>query len=615
MLVPHTESLSPARSRALSRKDGRRAAAAAPVALTAVALVALAVTSQLDPASAAPQGATVSAGEATISSSGGQTVIDTTSQRTIIDYSSFNLGANESVTFNQPNADAAVLNRVSGSGESFINGALLSNGQVYIVNPAGVTFGRNAVVNVGRLVAAASVVNPDDFLSGVDRFRNEATGNVQNYSEAISGDNGVVFVGRVVDNQGTVQANGGTVAMVVGRDVLLSEGPDGQIFARIEGYNDPETRGPVFTRVTNNGLIDNPTGQVLIGAGDIFAISALRQGQINARALTLETGSAPLFLSEPSSRFANVSDNASITINTARLEYYCEVAPNERIALNAPGGFVNLTPGGDPDCGPAFVNGLPFPLNPTTPTTPVTPVTPPNPNPLGLTSTFVDRYAGRLPIDPIALGGYDRITPDAGQRQALADRFGLQTTGFEDRPLADSLAAANVLNDLSANPDAGAISSERLSYGSTQDALDAYDRVFPAAALGAGAATALDADGNADGTPRAAGAAGEDVLPTEVDQTQRVRSMLQEAADRYMADEEVTEIDPEAFAAWLAENDPETLDALSGLDDLVNSTMPDLGLGNSELDSFKQWTYGKIAPRGVSLRTLDELVAASARPI
>jgi len=107
----------------------------------------------------------------------------------------------------------------------------------------------------------------------------------------------------------------------------------------------------------------------------------------------------------------------------------------------------------------------------------------------------------------------------------------------------------------------------------------------------------------------------EDVLPTELDQTQQVRAQLQESADRYMADQEVTEIDPDTFVAWLEESDPETLDALSGLDDLVNTTMPDLGLGATELNNFKEWTYGKIAPRGVNLRTLDELVAASAQRI
>ena len=593
MLVRHTEIPSAARNRKPSRKRGRHRAVA-PVALTAVALVALAATSQLDFASAAPEGAMVTSGEATISSMGGQTVIDTMSQRTIIDFSTFNLASNESITFNQPNADAAVLNRVAGSGSSFIDGSVLSNGQVYIVNPAGVTFGPNAVVNVGRFVAAASVVSNSDFLNGIDRFDNTGSGNVLNNSNNILGDNGVVFVGQVVSNQGTVRSNGGTIALVVGRDVLLSEGPDGQIFARIEGFNDPETRGPVFTNVSNTGVIDNPNGNVLIGAGDLFGISVLRQGQINTNAITFETGNAPLILSEESSQFTTISDDASITINTARLEYFCDVAPNERISLNASGGFVNLTPNGSPDCGPAIVNGQPFPA-------------PADADDITGTSTFVDRYAAQLPIDPTALSGFDRITPDNAQRQALSSLFGLETTGFEDRTLADSLAAANIINDLSADPNDATVSSERLSYQSTQNAINAYDRVFPTTAQ----VTGVNAGGNAD----AAGTAGEDVLPTEIDPTQRVRAMLQEAADRYQADAEVTEIDADAFTQWLAENDPETLDALSGLDDLVNSTMPDLGLGASELDSFKQWTYGKIAPRGVSLRTLDDLVTASTRPI
>ena len=579
MLVPN-----PRFQRTRSRKALRRAA---PVGACAVALVTLAATSGLDPAAASPQGGTVTSGSATISTSGGQTVIDTTSQRTVIDFTSFNLGANDSVTFNQPNADSAVLNRVQGSGSSFIDGALLSNGQVYIVNPAGITFGANAVVNVGRLVAAASVVNPDDFLNGIERFDNSGSGNVLNNSDAILGNDGVVFVGQVVRNQGTVRSNGGTIAMVAGQDVLLTEGPEGQIFARIVGFNDPETRGPEFSNVANTGLIDNPTGDVLIGAGDLFGISVLRQGQINAQAVTFDTGDAPLLLSEESSLFSTISSDAMITINTARFEYFADGAPNERIWVNAPQGFVNLSPDADPNVGPASLNGEPFPGDP---------------DPLGLTSTFVDRYAAELPISPTALSGFDRVTPDAAQRQALAELFGLETTGFEDRPLADSLAAANVVNDLSADPTANFISSERLTYNATQDALNSYERVFGAAEGGV--------DSNLAGAEPQ-----EDVLPTELDQTQQVRAQLQESADRYMADQEVTEIDPDTFVAWLEESDPETLDALSGLDDLVNTTMPDLGLGATELNNFKEWTYGKIAPRGVSLRTLDELVAASAQRI
>ncbi len=582
MLVPHHPSANhPTRRRARTPRSRQ----ALPATLAAGAL--LVALGGRAPALAQPQGGMVTSGEATISTMGGQTVINTTTQQTIIQFDSFNIGANESVTFNQPNANSAVLNQVQGSGESFINGALLSNGQVYIVNPAGVTFGRDAVVNVGRLVAAASVVSDEDFLAGIDRFQNSAsTGNIQNFSDSILGNDGVVFVGRVVDNAGTVQANGGTVAMVVGRDILLSEGPEGQIFARIEGFNDPESRGPVFTDVINSGVIDNPNGDVLIGAGDLFAVSVLNTGRVNAQAFTLDTGNAPLILSEDSSQFSTISDNAMITINTARLEYFADAAPNERIWLNTPQGFINLSPDADPNVGPASLNGQPFP---------------PPPSTLALTSTFVDRHATQLPIDPLALSGFDRVTPDNVQRQALADRFGLETTSFEDRLLSNTLVTSNLFDDLSANPGNAVISSERLSYSAAQDALDQYDVVF-----------ASDPNAAADA---AGGLSNEEPGLAPVDQTQRVRSMLQEAADRYMADQEVTEIDPDAFASWLAASDPETLDALSGLSDLVNSTMPNLGLGVSELDRFKQWTYGKIVPRGLSPRSLDQLVAASARSI
>ncbi|MEE9403287.1 MAG: filamentous hemagglutinin N-terminal domain-containing protein [Algisphaera sp.] len=696
----------------------RRTKIKASLALSAVAIATLLAASQLNPASAAPRGGRVTAGEATISSSGNQTVINTTGQRTIIDYDSFNLTAQESVTFNQPNANAAVLNRIRSSGQTHINGTLLSNGQIYIVNPAGVTFGRDAVVNVGRLVAAAGTVTNNDFLAGIDHFSIDNAGQVFNYSNAVTGNKGVVFVGQVVANYGTLKSNGGTTAMVVGKDILLSEGPDGQIFARIKGFNDGGKRTH-YSNVKNAGLIENPNGDVLIGAGDLFGLSVLREGMINTRHITLDTGSAPLRLSEPSSQFATISSNASITINTAKLDYYCDAAPNGRISLNAPGRFTNLCSDGDANCGPAFVNGQPFPLVPVTPINPVAPVVPINPNPLNLTSTFVDRYARQLPMDALALSGFNRMTADSAQRQALADYFGIETKGFEDQPLRDTFAASTVINDLSADPTDMRISSDRLSYGATQNALSAYDDVFGTGAV-AGAGLGLGAlatqgsessagsnSGNVDvngmgidemaangmgvngmgangvqsadytdslrdqiqdprfqeaadryradqgvmdiepnafatwleqedpetfdaltqGATLAAGgsagaasmASGEDAQPTQhgqtLDQTQAVRDRLQEAADRYMADQEVTDIDPDAFAAWLETEDRETLDALTGIDDLVNNTMPNLGLGASELDNFKQWTYGKIAPRGVNLRTLDELVTASGRRI
>src|SRR5690606_28114128 len=77
------------------------------------------------------------------------------SDGSIINYSSFNIGPNELVRFYQPGSDARVLNRILGAAPTEIQGTLLANGLVYIVNPAGVIFTKDAVVNVGGLYAAA----------------------------------------------------------------------------------------------------------------------------------------------------------------------------------------------------------------------------------------------------------------------------------------------------------------------------------------------------------------------------------------------------------------------------------------------------------------------------
>ena len=628
MLVNNTP---PARRRIPSRR------AAASLTLTGVALVGLAAVGQLDFAVAGPEGGTVAAGSASITTSGSDTVVNTTSQRTILDFRSFDLNADESITFNQPNADAAVLNRVRANATSFIDGTVASNGQVYIVNPAGVTFGPNATVNVSRLVTAAATISPSDFRAGIDRFLVDGSGQVVNNSSSIFGDRGVVFVGEAVRNNGTVRADGGTVALVVGRDVLLSEGPDGRVFARIEGFNDPNTGeatdgGPrVDTRVSNGGTIDNPNGDVLIGAGDLFGLSVLRQGLLRGRNVTLDAGPAPLRLSEDSSRFSTISPDASITLNAQRLEYFCEVAPNGRITLNAPGGFVNLTPGGAADCGPAFVNGRPFPLapgvdgpgGPGTPATPGSPTTPGGGDggPLagggggnglddgfGFGETFIDRYARLLPADPLVLGGGERLTADGAQQLALAERLNIRSRGPADRGDRGAADAAVVISDLSSDPTDRRVSPERISYLAAANALDAYEAVFgPASTSATGPATGFtsaaaplagfggyDADGRPqvdgpydaggrlagtraggpDGTvalavpASAAGGSGPDPAAASTEPTREVRDRLQEAADLYMADREVTEIDPDAFAAWLADADPRTLNALSDLDQL-----------------------------------------------
>ncbi|MHC4212037.1 MAG: two-partner secretion domain-containing protein, partial [Planctomycetota bacterium] len=112
---------------------------------------------------ASPQGAQVVNGQVTVEQSGYNTVI-TASDQSIINYSSFNIAKPEMVQFIQPGSDASVLNRILSADPTRIDGTLLANGRVFIVNPAGVIFGNGATVNVSQLVASGLNISNQDFL-------------------------------------------------------------------------------------------------------------------------------------------------------------------------------------------------------------------------------------------------------------------------------------------------------------------------------------------------------------------------------------------------------------------------------------------------------------------
>ena len=113
---------------------------------------------------ALPSGGKVVAGSAVITQSGLQTNVNQSSQRAVVNWDSFNVGKDASVNFNQPNASAVTLNRVTGGSASVIDGAIRANGQVILVNPNGVTFGRGAEINAAGVVASTMNISDKDFM-------------------------------------------------------------------------------------------------------------------------------------------------------------------------------------------------------------------------------------------------------------------------------------------------------------------------------------------------------------------------------------------------------------------------------------------------------------------
>lgn len=223
------------------------------------------------------------------------------SNRSIINYDRFDILENETVQFIQPNEQASVLNRVTGStNPSQILGNLSANGQVLLVNPAGIIFGENAVIDVGALYAAAAQIGDQDYLDGLNHFSN-LEGAVENYgiinAETVDLigknviNNGLIntsiinLIGQYVVNTGEIYAPDGMIGMIVADEVYAGE--DGsRLFVNLGPQGDPGNAG-----IENNGILDAGDGSVYLGAGDMYSLAMRNSGFIGgATNITLDAG-------------------------------------------------------------------------------------------------------------------------------------------------------------------------------------------------------------------------------------------------------------------------------------------------------------------------------------
>jgi filamentous hemagglutinin family protein len=195
-------------------------------------LVTAALAGMAQQAQANPTGPAVASGTATFATSGPALTV-TNSPNAIINWQTFSVGAGELTRFNQASAASAVLNRVTTQNPSTILGMLQSNGRVFLINPSGILFGAGSQVDVAGLVASSLNLSDADFLAGRLAFT------------------GAPGAGPVLNN-GTINATG------VGAPVFLV--------------------GPA---VVNGGIINSPTGEVILAAGN--SVQIVEPGTPNLR--------------------------------------------------------------------------------------------------------------------------------------------------------------------------------------------------------------------------------------------------------------------------------------------------------------------------------------------
>ena len=244
------------------------------------------------PVQAMPQGGQVAAGAAEIAQKNAEMAIRQMSQNAVINWQSFNIAAGERVNILQPNAQAAILNRVMDGNITRIMGALQANGRVFIVNPAGVLFASGAQVNVGSLVASSLNISNADFMAGRYAFVSQKDGGkVINKGELIAQNQGLVaLLGEQVENDGVIVARKGTAALAAGEEVTLDFNGDG----KVEVIPD---KAALTNVVDNKGLVEADGGLVFMtaAAGDKLTNSVVNQsGIIKAQSLGDATGQVRL---------------------------------------------------------------------------------------------------------------------------------------------------------------------------------------------------------------------------------------------------------------------------------------------------------------------------------
>jgi len=200
------------------------------------------------------------------------------SEQAILSFPHFDVGASETVQFHftNPSALSSVLNRVTGGQVSMIAGSLLSNGQVLLINPAGIQIAGTARIEVARgLVVSTLDLKNEDFLAGQYRFgqgEGVPPGLVRNEGIIVLTKPGglVALLGGAVQNVGSILAETGSVALVAGEQVTLSFDQQGWLAVAV---NQPLSKiavgldgQPVSSAVEQSGTISAQGGYVLVRA-------------------------------------------------------------------------------------------------------------------------------------------------------------------------------------------------------------------------------------------------------------------------------------------------------------------------------------------------------------
>ncbi len=216
-------------------------------------------------------GAKVVAGQATITATAQSALIQVQSPKAVITYSSFSIPQNYSVTVQELNATSVLLNKVLGGGVSYLLGSLTANGQVWIVNPAGIVTGSGATINAAGLLLSTIGIGTANFLAGNYSFDQPGAPGaaIANGGTITATDGYAVLAGGQVSNTGVIAASLGSVVLAGGAKTYAVDFSGDRLLSFAISTPVAQANG---TLVSNTGTIGADGGTVLLTAASAKSV-------------------------------------------------------------------------------------------------------------------------------------------------------------------------------------------------------------------------------------------------------------------------------------------------------------------------------------------------------
>jgi filamentous hemagglutinin family protein len=210
---------------------------------------------------------------------GSDLIITQGSQSAIINWNDFSISSGALTQFIQNGGDAAALNRVVTLTPSMINGTLSANGQIFLINPNGITVGAGGVIDTAAFIGSTLDVSNEDFLNGgALNFIGDSDAAITNLG-SISGDAGVFLFAQQIDNAGNI-VSASEVGLATGSRILLQPvGTDGRVSVLVATTDDSELDGDA---IRNSGEVE--AAMVTMEAtGSAYATAINNEGIIRAQ--------------------------------------------------------------------------------------------------------------------------------------------------------------------------------------------------------------------------------------------------------------------------------------------------------------------------------------------